>query len=115
MNKTRSNKLYNYLVNNFGLSEEKVLQYVKDRIEEIIAKQVEHKLLDSNYVQNLILNRITQFLTEGVNTGHFYKRESFDDYLKGCIKQVIERKLNEEYVLEVKMVRKDKQVIGKWP
>lgn len=114
--RTRKNVLYNYVVNKFGLSRELVLEYVNARLEDLVSKLLKDKL-DSKEFEKMALNRITQIVTEGMSKetfgGFYYHKEPFDDYLKVVIRQVLENKLNEEYNLETKFVRKDKSVVHK--
>ena len=104
-----NNKLYNYLVNTFGLSKEIVLEYVNKRLEELLFKSLETKL-SSNYVEKLIINQITQIVNNGIDNGssHFYFREKtkFDDYVKSVIRSVIEEKMNDNYDLQIQAIIK---------
>ena len=112
----KNKKLYNYIVNTFGLSKEKIMEEVDSRIENVIDKNVQNKL-NSNHIENLILDRVTRVVAEGVpvdsNRFDFWKKDDFNIYLKKTIRKVIEEKFNEEYTLEVKVIRKEKQVIGR--
>ena len=110
----KDKKLYNYVVNTLGVSKQVILDYVQSRVDDLLSKAL-HNKLDSNYIQNLILNRITSMVENGTSEGTFpfYEGHSFDNYVKKCIKRVIEEKVNEDYNLEVKIVRKDKVVLVK--
>lgn len=112
---TRHNRLYNYLVNQFGLTKEYILEYANKRIEDVLGKHIQAKL-DSNYVEGLVLDRITKIVEEGIpvknHFGIYYEREAFSKYVTTVVKQVMESRLNEEYDLEVKLIRKDRRVIA---
>lgn len=110
----KNKKLYNYIVNTFGISKEIIMEQVNSRIEDVIAKHVRSKL-DSNYVENMIANKIAEVVQNGVSSSDTYwgrQRTHFDDYMKKTVRSVIEERLGEEYELEVKMVRKDRKMIG---
>jgi hypothetical protein len=117
MSHTRNNKtLYNYVVNTFGLSKEVVMKYVDERLEDLIGKHLKNKL-DSKWTEKVILDNVTEIVANGVSSpkfGMWWEKKPFEDYLKKVLLNVLEHKLNEEYTLEVKMVRKDKQVIAKF-
>lgn len=107
-------RLKNYLINTLGISKTIVMEYVEERLEEIIAKHV-HSKLNSGDAQEMILNHVTKLVREGIASTqrYWYERQTFEDYVKQVMRQILEQKVNEEYDLEVKMVRKDKKVIGK--
>lgn len=111
MNKKRTNKLYNFLVNTYGLSKELVMTEFDKRIDDLITKHLASKI-DSNYIQNLILDRITKIITEGVSSG-CYNRSSFEDYVKKCVKEAVTNHMKENYNVEMKMVSKDASVVHK--
>ncbi len=112
----KDKQLYNYLVNTLQISKAMVMDVVNTRIEELLSKHLESKL-NSNYIENLILNRVTQTVVNGIPkagiAGMYYDRRSFDDYLKEVIRSVLLEKMNAEYELEVKVVHKDANIIGR--
>ena len=64
MNKRRTNKLYNYLVNTFGLSKEVVLEHIETRLEDLINKHV-LSILQSNRIENMIMNQVAYYIKKG--------------------------------------------------
>ena len=98
----KDKRLYNYVVNTLGVSKEVVLEYVKERLEELILKALSTKL-ESKYVENLIINKITQIVTEGISerTSIYYERESFEKFVKKVVYEVVEKKINSEYTLQL--------------
>jgi len=57
----KNQRLYNYLVNTFGLSKQVILEYAEQRIEDILTKHIKAKL-DSKHMESMILNKVTQIL-----------------------------------------------------
>jgi hypothetical protein len=111
MNRIRTNKLYNYLVNTYGLSKEVVFEYIDTRLEDLIGKHLEAKL-DSNYIERLILNRITRIAEEGISNGsYYYERDNFEVYVTKCLNRILSDKVNNEYTIESKMVKKGDKVV----
>lgn len=111
MNKKRTNKLYNFLVNTYGLSKELILAEFDKRIDDLITKHLSSKI-DSNYVQNLILDRITKIVTEGVSSG-LYSVNSFEEYVKKCVKEAVQKHMRQNYDIEMKIVDKNTSIVHK--
>lgn len=112
---SKNNRLYNYLVNTFGLSKEVVLEYAESRIDDLLQKHIASRL-ESNYIENLILNKITQIVQDGFesnSSSHWYSRTQFSDFVKSVACDVLEDRLNKEYKLDVKLVQKDATVVRK--
>lgn len=103
MKPTRTNKLYNYLVNTYGLSKELVLEYVDNRVQDLVDKHVKKRFEDNSYMEKLILNRVTNFIQNGVSTGWHYDRDSFEKYVKSCIKDEVTRVVKESYKIKVEL------------
>lgn len=110
----KQKRLYNFLVNTYELSKENVMKLVEDRLENLIAKHINNKL-DSKYTEKLILDKVTDVVANGVpvSSGYidYWRKDKFDDYLKKQLRKVIEEKVNEDYELQVKIVRKDVQIV----
>lgn len=106
---SRTNKLYNYLVNTYGLSKELILIVVDNRISDLLNKHISSKL-DSNHVNKVVVNEVANILTKGFENNHFSKT-AIEDYIKNIIAVQIEEKMNDEYELNVKVVRKNKSVL----
>ena len=87
MKSQRTNKLYNYLVNTYGLSKEMVMKYVDERLEDIITKHVD-SVLRSNRIEKMIINRISNYLKEG-KYNKWHSRDSFKEIIDHQIRQVI--------------------------
>ena len=111
-----SNKLYNYVVNTFGISKEMLMEFVENRLEQLVNKHVERKL-DSRAIESMILNHVTKVVTEGVPKpgpfGMSVSREVFDSYLRKVLKNVVEEKITKDFDVEVKVVGKDKYIVGR--
>jgi hypothetical protein len=80
--RSRTNKLYNYLVNTYGLSKENIMQHIEDRIEDIVRKHIDAKL-DSEWFKNAILNYVAEFVENGVKDKHgllyYQSKTPFED------------------------------------
>lgn len=87
----RTNKLYNYLVNTFGLSKETVLEHVETRLEDLVDKHVS-SILQSNRIENMIMNRVSHYIKNG-SIGYYGEKTAFNDVIKEQVKQVVEDQL----------------------
>ena len=87
MKKQRTNKLYNYLVNTYGLSKEMIMEYVEERLEDLIKKHLD-SVLRSNRVENMIMNRIAYYIKEG-KYDQWHNKGSFEDVVDQQIRQVV--------------------------
>lgn len=103
------NKLYNFIVNTYGLSKELILEKVDQRISDLLAKHVVNKL-NSNDVEKLIANQVAKVLKEGFDTG-YYSRQPLESLMKNMIDNEIKNRLNEGYTFDVKVVQKEDKVI----
>ena len=94
----RNNKLFNYLVNTFGLSRQRVEEYINTRLEELVGNHFKQSLNNSKYYEKLILDRVTHVITEGFPLrDYWYSKEKFDTYLQREIKKVIEAHIKENF------------------
>lgn len=94
-------KLYNFLVNTYGLSKEKVLEHFEARIEAIVEKTLRSKI-ESGYVNDSILNKIDAiFKTEGDSKrSPWYTKKSFDEFLKHTVEDVIKKHIEDKYQID---------------
>lgn len=104
-------KLYNYIVNTIGISKELILQIVDKRMENLLDKHIKNKL-DSNVVERIILDRVTEILTQDFsNSNSFYcKRESFETYLKKILQNIVNEKINKTFSVTVQVAPKTEPV-----
>jgi hypothetical protein len=116
MSQSSRNKLYNYLVNTFGLSKDVVMTQAEKRIEDILEKHI-HSKLSANGVEKLILGQVASIVKHGLEKGAGYWKTTitFEDYVKSVIKDVVQQKLNDEYSVEVKIVKKEVRAMGTIP
>ena len=107
MNKTaRTNRLYNYLVNTYGLSKENILDHVSKRLDQIIGKHLK-EVLKTSQIKKLILNNISSIILREVKTRYGGLEEfSFERYVKSAIVDIVKQFLEEEYDLDIKIVKK---------
>lgn len=108
------NKLYNYLVNTFGLSKDVIMKQAEERIEDVMNKHLQQKL-QSNNVERMILNQVSEIVKNGFSSRDYWSRVSFEDYVKSTIKSVITQQINDTYELEVKINRKSTKTMGEFP
>lgn len=109
MRNNRKDKLYNYMVNKFDLSKERILEYVDLRVTDLVNKHIQSKL-NSNRVEKMIVDAITFFAKEGFNKSNtFYISEkiSFQTFVKNTIKDILKERLEDEYQIEVKKIKKE--------
>jgi Glu-tRNA(Gln) amidotransferase subunit E-like FAD-binding protein len=109
MNKTRTNKLYNFLVNTYGLSKELVLEHVTNRLDDLISKHINSKL-DSNNVERIIANQVANVLENGFKNGSF-NRNSLENLIRNRVVREIQDRLNNEYTIDVKLTKRDNTII----
>ena len=99
----KKNKLYNYLINTYGLSKDHVLKLFDERIENLLKKHIMSKL-DSNHVESMMLNIISKSIKEGFKGNYRWNNKlQFEKYIKECVKDVISEKMNKEYSMEVSL------------
>lgn len=108
MKPQRTNKLYNFLVNTYGLSKEAVMELVDKRIESLLAKHIDAKL-NSNEVERIISNRVATILNDG--TGGYYEKDATIRLVKNMIDNKIEKLMEKQYKIELRAIRKDVKVI----
>jgi hypothetical protein len=87
MNKSRTNKLQNFLVNNYGITREKIFEHIDKRVQDLLDKHVKN-YLNSNSFENLVIDKLCQYVNKG-SCNRYYDRSSFEDVVRGQIKQVI--------------------------
>lgn len=106
MRTQRTNKLYNFLVNNYGLSKEKVLEIFQNRVEELVSKHISSKL-ESNYFENLIVNRITQIIKDGFASKNYWvDNTAFEEFVKSCVDKKVREIIEKEHKIEVKLEKR---------
>lgn len=108
MNKTRANKLYNYLVNEFGLSKELILETVKTRVDDVLAKNLE-PILNSNYLKKAILNHVTRIVKEGSKSNYIHIAEPFEFLVREAVNVAVKEELKNNYAIKVERVSDDKK------
>lgn len=82
MRTKRHNKLYNYLVNQFGITKESVWDHIKSRIEEVLAAPIEDR----------VHNAIDRLVREKINC-HYDKR--MGTYISSHLDKVITKQLDD--------------------
>lgn len=101
MRKARHNKLYNYLVNEFGISKELVWEAIKIRIDECFASYTESELYCrvENYIESVVKERVNRYYD---NTIKEYISKKLDDAIKKQIdKQIKNAKFSANLKLEI--------------
>lgn len=101
MKPTRTNKLYNYLVNTYGLSKEMILEYVDARLDQLIDKHIAKKL-DTSHIDNLICDRISYYIKNG-SVSRYREKESFQEFVKKCIKEEVAEEVRQNYKIKVEL------------
>lgn len=108
---TKDKKLYNYLVNTLGLSKQVAMEHVKERLDDLLKKHIESRL-DSKHFEKMVVSQVNQFLKDGVTKG-WYEKYAFEEFFKKTVENAIMKKFNNEYTLEVKVVKKDATLVAK--
>ena len=106
---SKKNKLYNYLVNTFGLSKETILEHVETRLEDIIDKHV-HSILESNHIENRIMNRVAYYIKNGT-IDPWRSKNSFEDVIKQQVRCVVEEQLQKNCEINFKFLPNSIQFI----
>lgn len=96
----RNKKLYNYLVNTFDISKEKIIDHVNARVDDILKKHI-RDTMDSIYVRELILDHLTDLVNNGLKYA-LWGRQSFQTYFKKVVREEIKKILDEKYQIEIK-------------
>jgi hypothetical protein len=102
----RHNKLYNYLVNQFKLSEEKILEAVYARVEQILEKHI-NQLFESKRFEKMILDRVNHIVQRGLNDKYVYwSTETFEKFFRETVNKVVKEKIDSMYKIEIKAEEK---------
>jgi hypothetical protein len=105
------NKLYNFLVNTYGLTKEVVMEMVAARLEDLISKHIKPKL-DSNHVNNIIRNQIAEYAKNGFEKrGYWGNNKSFEDFVQEQIRTILIAHINENYDIDTKLVKKEAKIV----
>lgn len=108
-------RLYNYLVNTYGLSKEIIRETMNQRIEAVLTKSLQD-LMKTNEFKNILLDSVTNIMKNGIKGTHFWKKINFDDYLKDVISDKVEQtvmaEMRKKYSIELKAIRKEDGVIS---
>ncbi len=99
MNTQRTNKLYNFLVNTYGLSKEAIMGHIDIRINDLLDKHVKAKM-DSSSIERIVANKVAYFMKTG-KTDSWHSKHSFDDYMTSIIKDEVERQVKKNYKIDV--------------
>ena len=111
MSRTRKNKLYNFIVNTYGISQEKVLEIINKRVDDVIFKCIGMKL-NSNRIEKVIADQIAKVINKGLEDRSMH-RDSFNDVIRAEIARQIKERMNKDYQLEVKITNKSSHEIYK--
>lgn len=106
---SRRDRLYNYIVNTFGISKELIFEYVDKRIEDILDKHLTSKL-DSQRIERLIIDKTVYIVKNGIqSTPNYYGwgTGSFEKLVREAIREEVNRIIDEEYTFSGKL-SKDK-------
>jgi len=111
-NSKRSNKLYNYLVNTFGLNKETILEYVDNRVQDLLPKHIDNKI-NSSKMEYMILGTVSNIINKGFgeHSPYYDRRVAFDKYVKKCIREEVIKIVKETKEIEVKLIDKDTSTI----
>lgn len=110
MNSSKNrNKLYNFLVNSYGISQELVLQTINERVDSLISKCI-GMTLNSNKVERVIANQVADVIGKGFKQNP-WENITIETYIKHEIARQIEEKMNTDYELEVNLKRKSKGTV----
>lgn len=94
MSKKRTNKLYNYLVNTYGLSKENIMEHVEARLESLVDKHV-RSILQSDRIERMIINKVAYYIKNGEVNNYGRDNRSFENIVKEQVKQVVQDQLQE--------------------
>ena len=115
----KNKRLYNFLVNTYGLSKEKVMENMSERFKDLeealfqqITREVKEKL-DSYSIERFMKNKISQILTQGFNQDEWrVKNTTLESYIKDkvdyLVKQEVESQLRQKYELNLNFKKKEK-------
>lgn len=98
----RRDRLYNYIVNKFGISKEMVYKYIDTRLEDLVAKHLKSKL-DSKNVEYMILNTMSGYLKDGLKGNCIWGyQNSFEEFFRDTVKKEVKKIIEERYSIEIK-------------
>lgn len=106
----RNNKLYNYIVNNYGLSKEMVLEYAKDKIEVLIDKHIENlvkqKIEKEQFDRNLYYAIANFIKNEKSGTNAFDRKKTFKDVLVSVVRETVIEEIDSNYEIKLEIKQK---------
>ena len=108
----RNKRLYNFLVNTYGLSKDKVMDHLNHRIGDLEikvnnqAKGLIHDYIRSTRFHNFMKNKVASILENGFSPDHWRsERDMLEKFIKKrvreSIKEEVDRQLKEKYSLEL--------------
>lgn len=116
----KNKRLFNYLVNTYGLSKDKVLSQMELRFKDLelkVNKEVDRKIkeyFESFSGKKFIQDRIVYYLQNNLQrSGNSFKLKNFNEYIKERINHTIEKEikkqLQENYKAEIVIKRNNNE------
>lgn len=109
MNKQRTNKLYNFIVNTYGLSKEVIMDCVETRLEGLVDKHVQN-VLQSERLTNMIMDRVAYYIKNGT-IDQCRSKNCFEDVVKQQVKSAVEDQLKKNCEIKFKFLPNSIQFI----
>lgn len=108
---SRKDRLYNYMVNKFGISKEMILERVHERVDDVLCKVLEERVFTTNYFERVVLRKIEAMRTNATLT-KFYNHEVLKDIIERAVREEIRAELASQldtrYELEVAIKERGK-------
>ena len=101
----RRNKLYNFIVNTYGISKESILSIIDVRLENILSKEIRNKL-SSNHFECMVVSQVAKFIKDGTLTTSislYRNPSSFESLVKDCMREEIRKIVQENYEISLKI------------
>lgn len=114
MNKKRTNKLYNFIVNNYGLSKDVIMEHVNSRLDSLMDKHIENliksKINSEAFDRHLVFMLSAFIKNEKEISIHSWNRgQKFIEVLKQCTKESVIEELNANFKLNVSLTQKKEE------
>jgi hypothetical protein len=109
MKTKRTNKLYNYLVNTYGLSKEMVMEYVKERLDELISKHIAEVLNSEKFNRDFNYSMAKFLETEKTSNHYWDRKNSFKKVIEDTTRKIIIEEITKNYNLSIDIKEKQKK------
>lgn len=108
---SKSNKkLYNYIVNTLNISQQEVKECINERVDKIMQNSL-YDFMNSNRFEQIVLNKLSDIITNGIVDNRWYSRTSFEDLIQTRLSNEVTKYINDNIKIEFKVTDKQNKII----